>query len=536
MAPADKTVGRTPWDVASEVLTRLGPTAIVVVGFLAFTFFLYIQIKEESKEENKLLIASLKDAQNQIVNNTKKMGEMSEKMIKNINSILTLRDTVDKNATAQKNKFDAHLEKLQGQLDDSKGALISTQENIQSAKTIHADLLTEIEKTKEELSAHEKELADREKRLKEEEASAQLLEDKRKELEKAIEKHAEQIAALKTQLSGSEGTALAPVDSEATIVRSVLAGYAKKPEDKEVQESLQKLVGFKVSVLEDIVKKDDLGYRTWFRDRAGRIFGYLQQTDEGPRNYIKVLNNFRTITRVWSRLSNVFVRIPKAENWYESWLCDVVATQNRLMATYSNRDQQEWTQIELFGERSGKKATAKPIVYTKDVVSFKVITSGKLRMLFPKQYQKWKRLRDSYGRPGLILKMIERSDNFNANEIVGLQSSALPKNLRATIVNIMNAAVSKNPGTVERHLDAGAINRNRMGEIAAIALRNPRIEDVADRSYVDRGKNEVSRWFVTLRYETLRYEAVRRTRRGPPTATMTFSEASGAWTLISWKR
>ncbi len=518
MAPAEKIVGRTPWDVASEVLTRLGPVAIMVLGFLAFIVFIYLDTKESSEQKNKALIESLKDAQTQIVDNTKKMGEMSEKMIENIGAILTLRSTVTANATAQKNAFDADMKDLEDQ--------------IREAKTTRADLLAEIETTETELLAKEKRLSNRESQLQEkakkEEVSALSWEKERNELEAVIERHAEQIAALKLQLGGSERTAPAPVDSEAAAVRNLLAAYAEKPEDESVQKKLQDLVGLKVSVLEDIVAKDNLGFSIWFRDQGDRIFGYREQTDVGPRNYIRVFNKSGTITRVSSVLSNVFVRIPKAENWYESWLCDVVATPNRLAATYSDRDKMEWTQIELFRESFGQKPKVVPLVYTKgELVSFKVTTHDKLRTLFPKQYQKWKRLKDSYGRPGLILEMIDRSKNFNANEIVGLQSPALPKKLGATIVNIMNAAVANKTGTVERHLDAGEINRNRMGEIAAIALRNPRIVDVADRSFTDRGNNEVSRWLVTLSYEAL--------RRGSPKTTMTFSEAFGVWTLIGLK-
>ena len=514
MAPADKTVGRTPWDVASEVLTRLGPMAIMVLGFLAFIVFIYLDTKEDSKEQNKFLIESLEKSQDQIVNNTKKMGEMSQKMIENIGSLLELRTTVTKNATAQKNKFDA---------------------DIREAETIHTNLLAEIEKTEEELKAQEKKLQAQEKKLRDryyllkeaekaKSASAKDVERERNALEKVIEEHAEQIAALKSKLSGSEGTAPTPVDSEAATVRKILAAYAEDPEDESVQKLLQQLVGLRLSVLEDIVTKDDLGYSTWFRDRSDRIFGYLQQMDVGPRNYIKVFNKSGTITRVTTVLSNVFVRIPKAENWYESWLCDVVATQKRLTAVYFDNDSQEWTQIEL----KVKNPTVEPLVYTKkELVSFKVTTYDKLQTLFPKQYKEWKTRKDSYGRPGLILEMIDRSKNFNANEIDGLQSPALPENLRATIVNIMNAAVAGNRRTVERHLDAGEINRNRMGEIAAIALRNPRIVDVADKGYKDRGNNEVSRWLVTLRYDAL--------RRGSPKTTMTFSKAFGAWTLIDLK-
>ena len=59
--PSDQTTGRTPWDFATAVLMRLGPTTIVVIGLLGFAFFLYSEINKARLEANKQLIKQEQD-------------------------------------------------------------------------------------------------------------------------------------------------------------------------------------------------------------------------------------------------------------------------------------------------------------------------------------------------------------------------------------------------------------------------------------------------------------------------------------------
>lgn len=99
-ASGDKTTGRTPWDVAAIVLSCVGPTTIVVAGFLVFTYFLYTEINRARETANKQLAESLSLAQNQLVENTRKLGDMSATLITNITNMLELNEEANKKINA----------------------------------------------------------------------------------------------------------------------------------------------------------------------------------------------------------------------------------------------------------------------------------------------------------------------------------------------------------------------------------------------------------------------------------------------------
>lgn len=96
----DQTTGRTPWDFATAVLMRLVPTTVVVLGLLGFAYFLYSEISKAQLEANQQLQNSLASVQEQLAENTKKMGDMSATLIENITKILELNKQVDKEIKA----------------------------------------------------------------------------------------------------------------------------------------------------------------------------------------------------------------------------------------------------------------------------------------------------------------------------------------------------------------------------------------------------------------------------------------------------
>jgi hypothetical protein len=53
---ADKTTGRTPWDVVAIMVSRLGPTTIVVIDFLAVTGFLFEKVINAEGDAQKRLV------------------------------------------------------------------------------------------------------------------------------------------------------------------------------------------------------------------------------------------------------------------------------------------------------------------------------------------------------------------------------------------------------------------------------------------------------------------------------------------------
>lgn len=91
--PSVPVTGRSAWDFAAEILTtlqRVGPTAIVVAGFLLFGYFFYIEVNKAKLQVDKQLQTELEAAQKQLVTTYEKMGSMSDQLIKNIEKLLEL--------------------------------------------------------------------------------------------------------------------------------------------------------------------------------------------------------------------------------------------------------------------------------------------------------------------------------------------------------------------------------------------------------------------------------------------------------------
>ena len=140
------TVGRTPWDFATEVLRRLGPSMVVVVllGIGSYYFFHEINLAREradnarndqiklSNEEQKDLRKSLVSAQSLLIENTSKMQIMSQQLISNITDMMEVQNNMDDQVLEKRSR----VIELQAEVD-------SIQEEISNLK---AKLQTEITK------------------------------------------------------------------------------------------------------------------------------------------------------------------------------------------------------------------------------------------------------------------------------------------------------------------------------------------------------------------------------------------------------
>lgn len=106
--------GRTPWDFATEllvVLGRIGPSAIIVGGFLVFSFLFYQEINKVRLDTDKLLQEKTETAQNQLVETYQRMGGMSSQLISNIDNLLKLRREID--VEIGKTKTEVHAAETQ---------------------------------------------------------------------------------------------------------------------------------------------------------------------------------------------------------------------------------------------------------------------------------------------------------------------------------------------------------------------------------------------------------------------------------------
>lgn len=106
--PAEPVAGRSAWDFASEILVTLrqvGPTAVVVAGFLFFGYFFYVELTKARQHVDAKLEAERDKAREQLVATYEKMGGMSDKLIKNVSDLLELSAKVDEDVEKSRERL-----------------------------------------------------------------------------------------------------------------------------------------------------------------------------------------------------------------------------------------------------------------------------------------------------------------------------------------------------------------------------------------------------------------------------------------------
>lgn len=344
----DQTVGRTPWDFATAVLMRLGPTTVVVIGLLGFAYFLYTEINTARLETNKQLQNSIEVAQQQLVDNTIKMGDMSEKLIININNMLELSEKVDKKIDESREIYQKQLNKIQKEMEDSTKRLEESERQVKVARTEIVHLTEELEKKQAKMNA----LENTHKKLS---VDVSILKAKKKELEGSTRAYARQVGELKEGLTVTLADVLGKVKDEEikSSVRSILTVFVAEPGSPQTQNSLGELIGLRESILEKAIGEDGVGFETWFYIEdpdtgVKNTFGYVKQMQDGPRHVLVIDSQDDRIYRTSYGVENLLFKIPTAENWYERWMCNfVIFLDNEFEATYSVTDMNAWNQISL---------------------------------------------------------------------------------------------------------------------------------------------------------------------------------------------
>jgi len=132
--------GRTPWDFATELLRtigRLGPSAVVVTGFLIFAYFFYQEVNKARVETDAQLQAQVKAAQEQLVDTYEKIAGMSDQLITNVSNLIQLNATVDTEIESNREKL-AELEReSRTTLENAQQLLKDEQNNLATVSLTH---------------------------------------------------------------------------------------------------------------------------------------------------------------------------------------------------------------------------------------------------------------------------------------------------------------------------------------------------------------------------------------------------------------
>lgn len=472
---SDQTTGRTPWDFATAVLMRLGPTTVVVIGLLGFAYFLYSEINKVRLEADQQLQNSLASAQAQLVENTKKMGDMSEKLITNISSMLELSKKVDTDIGERRDRYQKQLKTIRNELESSTKAL---QESRRKAEVTQAEIARLTENI-ENLANTRKELSVEVTRLK----------DEKKELERSTQDYARQVGELKERQTTTLGDIVDRIkkDREAEeTVRRLLINFANEAKSAQMRESMSELIGLRAGILEKEIERDGAGFSAWFyiknlKSGSKNIFGYVDQGPEGPRDFLKIAVAKDRIYLVNMWAADFLLKIPTAENWYQSWLCNIgIRYDDGIDESCYNMDMNRWDQISIIVDRYPRGTFEHGIIFG-EVPSFDIITKNDFQKKFARQYDQWSRQRDAYGRPALILSMLEREENFDAAKIDGISRVAFPEGLSDIVVQVLNASVRDDTSFL-KNMVGPYVSRDDLGTIAAMALRDGfRVEAVAKR-------------------------------------------------------
>ena len=158
----------------------MGPSVIIVAGFLGFGYFFYQEINKARLETDKQLQNRLEVAQNQLVQTYEKIGGMSDQLIENIRSLMELNAEIDKDVETSRKE----LAKLETEGRQALAKLeTETREEVREAKEEADEARREAIEVREELTKLSTDLTRRERDA---ESRIQELSGKRKELDVEI--------------------------------------------------------------------------------------------------------------------------------------------------------------------------------------------------------------------------------------------------------------------------------------------------------------------------------------------------------------
>ena len=545
----DKTTGRTPWDFATVALMRLGPTTVVVVGFIGLSVFLYTEINKARFEADEQLRDSLASAEAQLVENTSKMGEMSEQLIDNISNMLELGERVD-----------IKIEKVREEMTTSAEALKEAKRQVKEAQAKIGDLAAGLDRKLSEL----KDLRNERKQLTVEITQLRL---EKEELEIRGSKYAQKVGELKEEnvvlLSTEDFTlweekaadqgegpeegplslaeVIARVKKERTTISDVFPVFAMHPGSADTREKLGELIGSRESILEEVIRKDGAGFSTWFYFKnistgAKSIFGYVEQEPDGPRGILKIRVQGGRISLVEPWAANVLFKIPTAENWYDIWTCDLFFDyENEIRNIYYDTKIDTWDapKLALHAASDGKYETGtayKTVVLYGELKEFETGSIEEFQKQFPKQYGQWRSQRnEAFGRPQLILSMLERAKTFDGTKITGMRSATFPDGLQDFAIEVLNASVSSDDAFLKSGVVGLEVTRQDLGGIAAMALREGlRVERVGQRQSAEQLAAAAEDFEILFSVEATDPAQERREAR------LTFSRAGERWKLSAF--
>ena len=560
MTDTPPATGRTPWDFLSELLRllyRIGPTAVVVAGFLLFALLFYQELNQARAQADEQLQRRLSTAQEQLIQTYEKIGSMSEQMIGNIGSLIDLNNTIDGEIEDSREHLRALETEAKADLEAARKEAQEARRDAEAAKAEAKAATTTADEAKEkvEIAKSEMEKAKREaeragseatkartdvrqakkevesaitkaesarKEMKELQEAAKLAEQEaerarnqataatdarrdaeerllaldttRRELEvhiaeltrekevreKEIAHRARHIASQQDMIQDlqDELSANGPVSmdsqqsSEDLLMVSLLEQFAKSPLEP-IEELERALIGVDLSTLDRVIGQAE-GFESWVSDDSGNYYGFVGSTEYGYDSFLQVLSfGEDSVAMVRSFRGIHALKVPRSDDWYSYWMVWTVVMKDHLLTKYDSGDYNRWdiyTALDKWDMEvnleEGKSRT------------FDVIPIAKLEELHPSTFETWAKGVDQFGRPSLILRMLDRSVNYDENSPSWIDVRELPVDLASTFKEILVACVARQTGDVRPHLGPD-IHSRELGTLAAMALRDePEIVDV----------------------------------------------------------
>ena len=534
-------VGRTAWDFATEllvVLGRIGPAAIIVAGVLVAGYFFYTEVNRARLDADVQLQQKLTVAQDQLIQTYEKMSSMSDQLIGNISSLMELNSTIN----SQIDDARGRLGELSQKLEDAERLAASAQQARQSLELRNAEMRQRQEETQQTLAMIEARKKKLEVELREFEEKRQQAEQALSERTKQIEQQNQRIADLERQLGALSPDTPEPADvaQRGAQLAEALTRFAADPASM-TPESFDRFIGMKLEEVETVVKAG-LGFGTWDREyniiqRDGAaerslsgIVGVSRPLEIGDGPYISFDISDNLVSDVRIGGGYVVTRMPQAENWYADWYAALVVSEDNLRGTYfeSSAPLKSWTVSQVFTLMGN--AASESIYGTQ--ASYRVLDLKELSKEFPSHFDAWSKERDAYGRPSLVLRMVERATSYSAATMFSADKfdAAFDKSGRSlyeAFVALADALVKRDIEAIESRLAPSLFPVDR-GVAAAILLRdNCRVEEVNKLEELDGSKSTGMQVEVVLTFDGIDPTQPRQR------ALFDFSLRDGAWRMDS---
>ena len=268
--------------------------------------------------------------------------------------------------------------------------------------------------------------------------------------------------------------------------------------------------------------KSKLGFDLWISDENG-YYGLLNKTKYGYE-HILVANSYGddSIVTIDSHSATFVLALPRAENWYQSWLGWItVTTRNETMTTYFSEAFTTWNLLQL-----GSLLEFDITVLVGTPLDFEHISLLEFKSQYPDAFGTWSKRSDEFGRPALILRMLERARSYRTESAAWVDESTIPEELKNAFKLILVGAVERSRNSIADYLGS-EIGQDELGVLSAMALRdNPQI--AFEREF----DQEVENADQTLKFTV----SVKATEFNMPNQNFDISfELNGAEQPPSWK-